>query len=490
MGFFSDIGDAVSSAASAVGDVVEDVVDAVTDTVEDAVDTVIDGVQDGIGIGTEWLCENGGSFLCGVGNVIGGALDGLLEGAQDILGDGFDIIRDVAGIVGAVLSLDFARALNELINLLTDVILGLGLDLVRFFSGGYIIGGIVDHFQRDALRRFVEDLLRERFSGERLDEIREFLGLEGGRFGFPLSADHRVFMLDSANTPLWDWHNRGVLDLYAMAGLLSLDSFQVYRPHTVVKSVSDGGNSLLPVTRWTISRYLESQGRDRRLRVYAMSDEIIADRLSLSTEKLEQMAVKLSWNDGGNFSHFRSYTTHEITTEEEYNFMTPTLGQYLLDKELRTGSAEENCHLVALGAFRLFTSEDNTDLGRTSGRNISEGDKVQDCVTPGRDDDCCITLNLETGSGVIYRDQGYDYFTRYVLPHEIGHYLGLCHFGHDGFQHIMWRPGVGLSYLDWGLFSYYLDREPHFTLKDAKNTWRFIVDQLEVCLPGGGIVIG
>jgi hypothetical protein len=75
-----------------------------------------------------------------------------------------------------------------------------------------------------------------------------------------------------------------------------------------------------------------------------------------------------------------------------------------------------------------------------------------------------------------------------VLPHEIGHYVGLCHYGHDGFDHIMWRPGVGLGWVDWSLFSYYLDREPHFTTKDGKNLWRFIVDQLEVCLPPGDVV--
>jgi hypothetical protein len=470
----------VSSVGSAVGDVVEGVVDAVVDTAEDAVNTVIDGIQDGIGIGTEWLCENGGRFLCGVGNVLGGVLDGLLEGVQDILGDVFDVLRDVAGLVGAVLSLDFPRALNELIKLFTDVILGLGLDVIRFVTGGYVVGRIVDAFQRDALRRFVEDLLRERFSGDRLEEIRKFVGLGGGRFGFPLPAQHRVFMLDSANTPLWDWHNRGVIDLYAMAGLLSFGSFQVFRSHTVVRSVSsDGSESLVPVTRWTISRYLDSQGRDRRLRVYAMSDEIVADRLSLSSEKLDQIGVKLSWNDGENFSWFRNYTTHEISTEAELNFTDEIppeeeedqLGKYLVEKRLRRGAEDENCNLIALGSFRFFESPSIPGLGHTSGRHIEEG-----------------TLDLTVGSGVIYRNQGYEYFTRYVLPHEIGHFLGLRHFGHDGFQNIMWRPRIGLSYLDWGLFSYYLDREPHFTLQDGKNTWRFIVDQLAVCLPGGVII--
>jgi hypothetical protein len=43
--------------------------------------------------------------------------------------------------------------------------------------------------------------------------------------------------------------------------------------------------------------------------------------------------------------------------------------------------------------------------------------------------------------------------------------------------------------VDWSLFSYYLDREPHFTLTDGKNVWRFIVDQLDVCLPAEEIPV-
>jgi len=498
MGFFSDIGNAVSSAASAVGDAVEGAADAVADTVQDAVDTVVDGVQDGIEAGSGWLCAHGGSVLCGVGNVVGGLIDGALEGVQDLVDDALDVVRDAAGIVGALLSLDFPRVLDGLANLLTDAVLGLGLDGLRLLTGGYLIGGVVRYFERSALRRFVERLLAERFAGDRLQDIREFVNLTGARFGFPLPADHLVFMLDSANTPLWDWHERGVLDLYALAGLLSFDSFDVFRPRTVVKSVMENGSdNPAPVTRWTISRYLESEGRDRRLRVYAMSDALVADRLSLASDKCRQIAVDLSWNDGEKFSWFRSYASLEITTEDEYRFVTvgdgPTatnLGAYLVQRGLRTGAAEESCSLVALGAFRLFSDEDrkDTDLGYTSGRSIREGANVGDCATPDRDDGCCVTLDTDEGAGVAYRDVGYDFFFRYVLPHEIGHFVGLCHYGHDGFDHVMWRPKVGLKWFDWSLFHFYLDREPRFTLQDGKNAWRFIADQLDVCLPGEVVI--
>ena len=40
------------------------------------------------------------------------------------------------------------------------------------------------------------------------------------------------------------------------------------------------------------------------------------------------------------------------------------------------------------------------------------------------------------------------------------------------------------GYLDWGLVSYYWEKEPHFSLDDGRNAWRFIVDQMEACLTG------
>ncbi|MEX0626412.1 MAG: hypothetical protein WD402_07700, partial [Chloroflexota bacterium] len=73
---------------------------------------------------------------------------------------------------------------------------------------------------------------------------------------------------------------------------------------------------------------------------------------------------------------------------------------------------------------------------------------------------------------------------QYVLAHEIGHYLGLCHYGHAGPQNVMWRPDMG--WLDWGLANYYLESQPHFTSDDARNAWRFIVNQMPQCLVGTG----
>jgi hypothetical protein len=498
MGFFSDIGNAVSSAVGAVGDAVEGAVDAVTDTVQAVVDIGIDGVQDGLGIANSWLCRNAGNVGCRIGNVVLGGISGILDGARDITGKVLDIVNDVGGAFGSLLRGDFADFIGKLGNIFLDVV-ELGVNIVRFFILGNLFGGIRDAWQAENLRQFVEKLINEKFAGDlpKLERIRERLGLNGVSWGFPMDATHRVFRLDSGTAPLWQWHQDGKIDLYAMAGLLSFDSFNINRKRTLVRSTNDDGTfeSSLPANRWTLSHYINSNGEEGRIRVYALTPDAVKDSIQVSIKKFKKLGIDLNWNDGRRFEYFgsKANAVHEINTLEELNFDRDLLGKYLIDKGLRSVPQLDHCNMLALAAFRLYdydkegTVTDKKGLGVTSGRNIKEGSDASPCATQDRDDSCCISINNKTGSGVIYRDQWPVNFFRYVLAHESGHYVGLCHFGHDGLQNIMYTPakdekGVGLSWATWGLFRYYFDDEPSFTLADAKNVWRFLVQEMVSCL--------
>jgi hypothetical protein len=479
----SDVGNAAASAASTVGDAVEGAGNAAVDTVQDGINKVIDGIQGGLQWGEGWVCVNARrDLLCSVGNVVLGAIDGFLQGVQDTLNDTFSIIRDVIGIVGSLLRLDLAGVLHHLGDLLIHSF-KLGIDAFRFITLGSVIGGIVAAFEREALRKFVSHLLNSTFGAhpQRLANIRDFVRIDRPTWGFPLPAEHRVFRLDSRKTPLWQWHNEGFIDLYQLAGLLSFDSFQVQRPRTVVRLLDA---PLFPVDRYIISKHIESHGDRFPLEVWAMSRAAVAEKLKTASDRHKKMAIRLLWNDSDNFSWFQSYTMHDISTKLEYRFDIDTLEQYLVDRGLRT-LPSQNCTLLALGAFHYKEADGKERFGFTVGRSIAEGADSSRCATSGRTDSCCNTVELRKGSGVIHRDVWPNLIFRYVLAHEIGHYLGLCHFGHDGFQNIMWtkEPDAHVSIFSWDLWSYWYDGEPHFTLKDGKNTWRFIVDQFAVCFP-------
>lgn len=480
-----DVGEAVSSAVEVVGDAVEGVVDTVADAVDDTVNAVADAVEGTVDAAVTWVNEHGGSFLGGIANVIGGVINGIVEGIRDVVHDVVGIVKDIGSIVGSILRLDFGAVIQGIVDLLIDIV-DLALDVVRFFSGGYIVGGIVRQFEREALRDFVKGLLKERFGYDAtlLARIENKLNIRSSSWGLPMTGQHCVLMLDSANTPLWQWHEDGMLDLYALAGVLSFDSFQVERPRTWVRAVGDDGqDNFFPVTRWVIKEYLESKGEKRRLRVYAMDRQTVAERLDVAVNKCHKLGIRLSWDQGTAF-YSGMFPVQEIRAKDEYRFNLANQGRFVIDHGLRTSDRCEDCVLLGLGAFQL----DPSRFGQTEGRDIREGDKASPCATPARDDSCCVTISTSrkppTGSSVVHRDFWPSYVFRYVLAHEIGHYLGLCHYGHDGFQKIMYTKSeeANLDLMDWGLFSFYYQSEPEFTLSDGKNAWRFIVDQLRCCL--------
>jgi hypothetical protein len=472
------------------------VVDSVVDTTQDAIDTGIDWAQDGIHLGEGWLCQNAGTVGCTAGNILGGLFDGGLSGLEDAIDKSAIVIRDGAGVGGSLLRLDFAGALDDLTSFGLDG-LNLGLVGVRGGLGGYFVGGIVDAYERDALRNFVSELVDRNFTGERRDRARQRIGLDDGTFGLPLDGQSRVLVLDSDKVPLAEWHRRGLLDLYAMAGVFSNDSFTLLRSRTVVKIVGpDGQDSAIPVGRLQISRFLESDGHLWRLRVYALSRQALAQHLATATEKCQQLGLRIRWNDGARFAWFRSYTSYEVGDLEEFLMSfssSEDAGAWMARTQGRDGSPEDDCTVLALGSFNSPVAK----MGLTEGRDIKEAGAATPCVTPERTDRCCSFIqrvrsndaSVVVGSGVIYKDAWPQVFLAYVLGHEIGHYVGLCHFGHNGFHNMMFTsapqppPLPDLKVATFGtLWGYYRDSEPRFSLDDAKNCWRFLVDQMPHCL--------
>jgi hypothetical protein len=386
---------------------------------------------------------------------------------------------DIAGFLGTVIEIVVA-AVDSLIA---------GL---RFGVGLTIVAGIVDAWRDEDLRAFVEDLVNQEFARDpaRRDRIVDKLGLHRSNWGVHIKATHRVFMLDSASAPLREWHERGDIDLYQLGNTFSVDSFNLWRRRTVAFSVNDEGlESSLPATRSEISDYLD--GERIRLRVYALTMPALRDILQVATEKWRTVGILLDWNDIGS-SPWDRPTTHLITEWSEVDFTRLKLGQYLLDKEFRTPTLEEQKEVLAFAAFRFHKVGKNEGLGQTKGRAIAEGAAAAPCTSqPDRTDQCCSTLTnklsgaiLDEGAGVVYHDQYPPEVTRYVLAHEFGHYFGLCHFGHDGFNNIMWTPekNANLSYVSRGLFRYLLWDEPQLTYRDAQNVWRFLVSQMPFAL--------
>ncbi len=487
MGFFKKLGNAASSVAGTVGDVVEGVGDAIVETGKDIVNGATDKIKSGLSKANGWLCKATGKVGCRIGNFVLGGISGFFEGLRDIAIKVLDAAQSTIGIVGSLLRGDIAGVIGGLGTLIADLF-EFSVNVVRFTLGGTVVGGVRDHWQAADLRSFVENLVNERFSNNpiRLGQIIQNIGLNDVSWGFDIEASHKVFKFSSRDASLWQWHQNGDIDLYAMAGLLSFDSFSPRKPSTKVRSVSRSGNisveSGIPINRWQLANYIDSDGKDGEIVVYAMGAYGTKDRIQVATSKCKKLGINLKWDDGKRFEYAVQNKAHMVSELDEYTFNRSGLGTYLVDEKLRANPDLNQCQLTALAGFRLVRG-----LGQTSGRSLNGGSDFSPCnATPDRTDSCCATIMSQTGAGVIHIAQWPVNVFRYVLAHEIGHYVGLCHYGHDGLQNIMYTPNKtqGLSAWDAGLYNYYLDNEPSFSQKDAKNVWRFLVSQMVPCLTG------
>jgi hypothetical protein len=522
MGLISKAANAVGNAAKTVGKTVERGVEKAKDTVEkaskdveeaakdvvdsvgDAVNDAAESVQGAFESANEWMCKNAGKILCAGATLVFGGLSGVVESMQVLANDVLDVARSVIGALGSLSRFDVSGFVEGLLQLGTDL-LEFGADVLRVGTGGYVIGGVFEHRRRFDLVRFVDDYVDRNFEGEERERIREEVGLNSGkRFGFRLPAEHRVLTLDSDHVDLVGMHRRQTIDLYEMAGLASPRSGGVEQNHPnaeVVLVDDDGNDTSRTVGSEAIRAHLRSDGEANRLRVYPMSHRVAVRRMATASKKLEEMAIILQWNDGPERSGYRDDTRVLAQTSEEYDIEVTNSNTNAILKRGFGRGPDEQCWLPVLGAFDLSIPKRrgaNTGtqeaFGYTVGRSLVDGPEgMENCPDRYRTDECCaqVVTQYTDGrthplrSGVFYRDLVPRNFYKYVLAHEIGHYVGLCHYGHSGAQYVMYTLKE-YGPLDPGLVSFYVDDEPHFTQHDGSNAWMFLLEELGTCVGASG----
>jgi len=78
-------------------------------------------------------------------------------------------------------------------------------------------------------------------------------------------------------------------------------------------------------------------------------------------------------------------------------------------------------------------------------------------------------------SGTTFRTRFPEVGFRFVPIHEIGHYYGLDHAGHDNPSLIMWSPKSEDKNIPDALPEFFLlSGEPNFNEDDARKTWQWI----------------
>lgn len=495
MGFWSDAGNAVGSALDTVGNAAQGAGNGAADVTEDVVDVIVEAVESGADAIDQEFEGNP------VTPFVGGVVVGVFRIVYDIVAGTSDVIRDVADIVGGIFKRDIVGVVQAILSLIGHVV-ALGVVVVRTITLGYFVGAIAERYSRSELRRFVDNLISSTFPDQlTADRIRLNVGLTGKtNFGFPLLANHRFMMIDSATiTDLVERHETGQIDLYHLAGLASdwLRYWEIWpRARTEGYVVDESGQERM-ITRFHIARFLESGGREYRLRFYSMTMQARRQHMRIAERLHKQLGVKLLWNQPVWFPRLYPAELNAIEIRDwdsEFlfggNLLSPS--RWLVQRGIKQGGGQDLCNLEVISAFRIADGSFGVTYGATGSPAGGNTPAASGAGVAGRDDRCGQTFsrNPENGAAVVYRDAWPPEFFQYVLAHEIGHYVGLCHFGHDSFSQVMWTPAYAKNraaagaqaFVDADVLRFYFRSEPHFTFSDAKNCWRYLLTEMVDCV--------
>jgi hypothetical protein len=435
-------------ALSALWDLFNDLVDFVDDVFELAVHLLDDVKEILYDVGE--LLEGLGRSFCIFGDgacAFFGAIFGFLKGLVDWVADIVDWIRDtvqgVRDLVGGILSLDWCRIQRGLgiFNVLRAI-----TSITRLLGNAFYVGPreLID---RRGLRRTIDDALAAALGDDSARLGRARAKTAAG--GVPATLDPWRLAVRSGDF-LRGLHDRGALDLYALAGRFSdcqgkftyaaFDGELVYTGTRTTVSKTDiddflrlGAEAVPSFTAYavphdTFLRYLETAQRKAR---------------RIGVTFLARAPRDLVTGD----ARFVPLDADESDDDVQQELLAGV------------GRSAEDEDLTVVPVVAVFGYVNTSLHGLTS------------WYRPRRD---------IGPTGTTFRSRFPEVVFEYVPIHEVGHYLGLDHKGHTHAGQIMWKPALGN---DWAqtLLTYLLGSgEASFTSDDAEKTWAWLTTTREV----------
>ena len=424
---------------------------------------------DGILGDVEHVIDSVSSILGWLG-VILGPIKGLVHLGREIISGARDVIGGVKDFVLGLLSGNLCRLIRGGLDLLTGGA-RLGFDTGFGFApwaavraGGATVGGTIDEVDQHRLEKLIRDSLTRAFGGdaERIKRSLKAININVRPMGLPFHLDARRMFLDSEN-PRFNpktLHDSGVISLYRMAGYWS-DCGKIYNePDTEV--VYAGTN--LHVTYADIDSYLAGgPGSAPHFRVYAITRAKFRTHLEVAKRKMQSLGVRPFYELGEVEATSPNHLPFNV---HEPDSTAPAIG--------RDDAAQQ-------ALFASIDGRDNTgrDLDKIPTVSHFHFLRFREHELFGLTTWFRPAVNDTEISGVTYRNLTPDWGLRFVLSHELGHYLGLDHADRSGndrpLDEIMYSPRDGIK-ISWTTpFEYLLlEGEPRFTFDDARTVWEWI----------------
>lgn len=420
---WNDIVDTIGDVFEFAGSLLDDVIGIITD-----IDKLVSGIGKSFCILGDALCAFFGAII--------GFIRGIIHWVRDIVDWVRDTIEGIKDLVTGILTLNWC-----------DIQRGLGIfNVLRVITsvtkipGGWFYAGPAEQLAKNNLNKTIIDALQNAFGAdrERIERSKKKARVGGSPIGLPVKLDARRLAIRSGEF-LRQLHLDGIINLHAIAGRVSdcqgkfiygqFEGEVVYTGTTTTVSQSD------------LDTFISS-GADAvaSFTVYPIKRDLYRRYLEVAKRKGFQIGLNFTWE-----------AIKDVFVEDT---------QFLPLNDGTTGEGNAQLNLLRL-------------IGRTGERD--DLTTVPVIAIFGYVVTSLHGLTTFRVRGVTFRTRFPEVAFRFVMIHEVGHYFGLEHTGHDSMKDIMWSPVESGNEWSKTIGEYgFASGEANFTEQDARDVWNWI----------------
>ncbi len=396
-----------------------------------------------------------GKVMCTIFTAIFGFIKGIIDWLNDIVDILIDTIEGIKDLIAGILTLNWCEIqgglrIFNILRLITSVL--------RIPADWFYVGpkGLIDNA---TLETIISDALASVAGGDTdwLARSKKRCRIGGYPVGVPITIDARRIAIRSTEF-LRNLQRNGILDLHAIAGRVS-DCKGEFIYSAFTGEVVYTGTSTT-VSQSDIDDFI-NLGPEAvpSFTVYPIKLDTFSQYLDMAKKKGFQIGLNFTWPE---VKEIVINSDRFVPLQSDDGTLGTVAEQELLALMGRPATGED---LSVVPSVAIFGFTETSLHGLTA------------WFRPGVSSP---NSNGQSPSGTAFRTRFPEAAFRFVPIHEIGHYYGLDHAGHDNASLIMWSPQSADRHIPAAVPEYlFLSGEANFNEDDARNVWKYITTTTE-----------